>query len=215
MLAYSTRPYERWASYVRIAGISSPTFRENLMKTSRASTSFSGPAAQRYTTVSPIWSVDSAQGAVVWFGLTFLTAALGALASARASQFYDALRLPQWAPPGSVFGPVWSGLYTLMAVSAWLVWRHRHKVHGSTGLLLFGVALLPNALWSWLFFNWHQGLWALIDIGVLWFLVALTVRAFWRVRPVFGLLLVPLWGWVSFAGVLNVVLWQTNPALLN
>ena len=184
------------------------------MSTTFSGESLSGPAIQRHTAVSPIWSADSARGALLGFGLTFLTAALGGLASARAEQFYDALRLPEWAPPASVFGPVWSVLYLLMALAAWLVWRHRHTVRGATGLLLYGVALVPNALWSWLFFGWHMGLWALLDIAVLWSLVGLTVRAFWRVRPVFGLLMVPLWAWVSFAGVLNAVLWQTNPALL-
>lgn len=184
------------------------------METSHFFAPSSGSAIQRYTAVSPVWSADSARGALLWFALTFLAAALGGLASVRASEFYGALRLPAWAPPASVFGPVWSGLYLLMAVAAWLVWRYRHKVQGSSGLVLYAVALVPNALWSWLFFNGHLGLWALIDVGVLWLLVALTALTFWRVRPIFGLLMVPLWVWVSFAGVLNAVLWQTNPALL-
>ena len=184
------------------------------METSFSGAPLSGPAIQRHTAVLPAWSADSARGAALWVGLTFLTAALGGMASARAAQFYGALRLPEWAPPASVFGPVWSALYVVMALAAWLVWRHRHTVRGSSGLLLYGVALVPNALWSWLFFDWHLGVWALIDIGVLWLLVGLTVRAFWRVRPAFGLLMVPLWLWVSFAGVLNAVLWQTNPSLL-
>ena len=174
----------------------------------------SDAAAQNNPGVSPVWSGDSARGALIWIGLTFLTAALGGLASARASQFYGALQLPPWAPPASVFGPVWSALYVLMALAAWLVWRHRRTVHGSSSLTLYGMALVPNALWSWLFFNWHLGLWALLDVVVLWMLVALTVGAFWRVRPLFGMLMVPLWAWVTFAGVLNLVVWRTNPALL-
>lgn len=174
----------------------------------------SGLAIPYRKAVSPVLSADSARGALLWFGLTFLTSVLGGLASARAPQFYDALRLPQWAPPASVFGPVWSVLYVLMAMAAWLVWRHRHTVRDSSGLMLYAVALVPNALWSWLFFDWHLGLWAMVDIGVLWLLVALTVRAFWRVPPLFGALLMPLWAWVSFAGVLNAVVWWANPALL-
>lgn len=184
------------------------------METSLSGAPLLGPAIQRHTTASPVWSFDSARGALLWVGLTFLTAALGGLASASAAEFYGALQLPAWAPPASVFGPVWSALYLLMALAAWLVWRHRHTVRGASGLGLYAVALVPNAMWSWLFFDWRLGLWALLDIGLLWLLVGLTVRAFWRVRPVFGLLMVPLWAWVSFAGVLNAVLWQTNPALL-
>lgn len=174
----------------------------------------SGRVFQRHAAVVPALSIDSLRGALLWLGLTLLTAVLGGLASANAADFYGSLRLPAWAPPGWVFGPVWSLLYALMALAAWLVWRHRHTVHGASGLLLYGLALLPNALWSWLFFDWHLGLWALLDIGALWLLVGLTVRAFWRVRPTFGLMMLPLWLWVSFAGVLNAVLWRTNPALL-
>jgi tryptophan-rich sensory protein len=174
----------------------------------------SGRVFQRHAAVVPALSVDSLRGALLWLGLTLLTAVLGGLASANAADFYGSLRLPAWAPPGWVFGPVWSLLYALMALAAWLVWRHRHTVRGASGLLLYSLALLPNALWSWLFFDWHLGLWALVDIGALWLLVGLTVRAFWRVQPTFGLMMLPLWLWVSFAGLLNAVLWRTNPALL-
>jgi benzodiazapine receptor len=162
----------------------------------------------------PAWSLDSAGGAAIWIGLTLIAAAAGGLGSTEAPAFYAALRLPAWAPPAAVFGPVWSVLYGLMALSAWLVWRSRHTVNGATGLLLYGLALVPNALWSWLFFDWHLGLWALVDIALLWALVGFTVRAFWRVRPVFGALLLPLWAWLSFAGVLNAVVWRGNPGLL-
>lgn len=185
------------------------------MENSYIDSSLAGPAIQRFTTVPSVFSQDSVRGAILWFGLTFVTAAIGGLASASAPDFYGALRLPSWAPPASVFGPVWTVLYLLMAVTAWMVWRHRNKVQGSTGLLIFAISLAPNALWSWLFFGWHQGFWALIDIGALWLLVAITVLSFWRIRPIFGLMMVPLWIWVSFAGVLNVVLWQLNPQLLN
>lgn len=164
--------------------------------------------------VVPALSLDSAKGAALWVGLTLVAAVLGGLASASAPDFYAALQLPAWAPPAAVFGPVWSVLYLLMALSAWLVWRHRHTVSGSTGLGLYGLALVPNALWSWWFFEQHQGMWALVDLLVLWVLLAFTVRAFWRVRPVFGALLLPLWAWVSFAGVLNAAVWRGNPVVL-
>lgn len=174
----------------------------------------SAQVMQRHTRVVPLRSVDSARGALLWWGLTLLAGAVGGWASGAAPAFYAALERPACAPPASVFGPVWGALYALMGAAAWLVWRHRHTVMGTTGLGLYALALLPNALWSWLFFHQHLGGWALLDIGVLWVLVAFTARAFWRVRPVFGALLLPLWLWVSFAAVLNAVLWRANPALL-
>jgi benzodiazapine receptor len=163
---------------------------------------------------SPWTSGDSLRGALLWFALTLGTAALGGLASSQAPEVYGKLVQPEWAPPASVFGPVWSLLYILMAVAAWQVWRYRRTVAGSTGLALYAVALVPNALWSWLFFNQLMGAWALLDLVVLWALIAFTVRLFWRVRPLFGALLLPLWAWVSFAGVLNAMVWLANPALL-
>ena len=178
------------------------------------SSPYSDDVVERHTAVAPALSVDSARGVLLWWGLTLLTAAVGGWASAAAPAFYSALQKPSWAPPASVFGPVWGALYLLMAATAWMVWRHRHTVRGSTGLTLYALALLPNALWSWLFFDQHLGLWALVDIVLLWLLVAFTIRAFWRVRPLFGALLLPLWIWVSFAGVLNAVVWLANPALL-
>jgi translocator protein len=170
--------------------------------------------------VVPVWSLDSALGALLWLLLTFAAAAAGGLGSTEAPSFYAALSLPAWAPPAAVFGPVWTLLYLLMALSAWLVWRHRYTVQGmagagaATGLALYAAGLVPNALWSWLFFSWHQGFWALLDIALVWVLVGLTVRFFWRVRPLFGALLLPLWAWVSFAAVLNAAVWRANPALL-
>lgn len=153
-------------------------------------------------------------GGLVLAGLTLLTAVCGALASVNAPVLYAALQRPEWAPQASVFGPAWSVLYLLMIVSAWLVWQRRGQTSVGFVLGLYLLALVPNGLWSWLFFTWQQGLLALMDVAVLWVLVGLTVRAFWRVRPLAGALLLPLWGWVSFAAVLNAQVWRANPQLL-
>lgn len=165
---------------------------------------------------SALTSGDSVRGALLWWALTLGAAALGGLASSQAPEVYATLVQPDWAPPPYVFGPVWSLLYGLMSVAAWQVWRYRRIAPGATaGLVLYAVALVPNALWSWLFFNQRMGGWALLDLVVLWALIAFTVRAFWRVRPLAGALLLPLWAWVSFAGVLNAVVWLANPQLLS
>lgn len=153
-------------------------------------------------------------GGLALAGLTLLTAVCGALASVNAPVLYAALQRPDWAPPASVFGPVWSVLYLLMIVAAWLVWQHRGQSGVGFALGLYVLALVPNGLWSWLFFGWQQGLVALMDVAVLWVLVGLSVRAFWRVRPLAGALLLPLWCWVSFAAVLNAQVWRANPQLL-
>lgn len=153
-------------------------------------------------------------GLVGWLALVFAAGALGAWASMDAASFYAELTRPVWAPPASVFGPVWTLLYIMMGVAAWLVWREASSAGVHRALLLFVAQLVLNVLWSWLFFAWHRGALAFLDIIVLLVLIVATVSAFWRVRPLAGALLIPYLAWVSFASVLNYSVWQLNPAML-
>lgn len=135
--------------------------------------------------------IHQALGLAGWLLLSFAAAALGGIASANAGSFYQQLSRPEWAPPSSVFGPVWTVLYLLMGVAAWLVWRQRGFSDAGGALGLFVAQLLANALWTWLFFAWRQGALAFGEILLLWALVLATLVAFWRVRPLAGALLVP------------------------
>ena len=154
-------------------------------------------------------------GLVAWLALCLAASGIGALASANARTFYADLVRPEWAPPGWLFGPVWSALFLAMAVSAWLVWRvPQESKSRSVALRLFVAQLVANALWSWLFFAWHLGGVAFAEVLLLWALIACTLVAFWRIRPVAGMLLVPYLAWVTFASALNYTLWQLNPAIL-
>lgn len=155
-----------------------------------------------------------ALGLLGWLAATFIAAAVGAAASAQAGPFYAQLARPGWAPPGWLFGPVWTALYVLMAIAAWLVWRVGGFRAARSALSLFVVQLAVNALWSWLFFGMHRGAQAFADIVLLWVLIVATLRAFWRIRPLGGALLVPYLLWVSFAAVLNHSIWQLNPQAL-
>ena len=147
--------------------------------------------------------------------LVFAAAAIGGLASARAGAFYTELVRPDWAPPGWLFGPVWSVLYVFMGVSAWLVWRARGFSAARAALLLFMVQLAVNALWTWLFFVWHQGGLAFAEILLLWVLIVATIILFWRISKLAGVLLLPYLAWVTFASVLTYAIWQRNPGLLS
>jgi tryptophan-rich sensory protein len=153
-------------------------------------------------------------GLVGWLLLSFAAAAIGAVASVQAADFYQQLAQPSWAPPSPVFGPVWSVLYALMGIAAWLAWREGgwHRQRGV--LTLFVIQLALNALWSWLFFGWHRGALALADIVLLWLLIVATVIGFWRLRPLAGALLLPYLCWVSFASALNFAVWHLNPGML-
>ena len=153
-------------------------------------------------------------GLVGWLLVSFIVSAVGAMASIQAKSFYSQLTQPEWAPPAWIFGPVWSVLYAIMGIAAWLIWRSGGFSHNRQALSLFIIQLVFNALWSWLFFAWHLGGMAFADILVLWILIAATIFSFWRVRPLAGALLIPYLLWVSFASVLNYAVWQLNPALL-
>lgn len=153
-------------------------------------------------------------GLVAWLAVSFAAAALGGFASAEAGDFYGQLARPPWAPPGWLFAPAWTVLYLLMGVAAWLVWRERGARKVGTALTLFLVQLGVNALWTWLFFVWRLGALAFAEILVLWVLILCTIFAFWRVRPIAGVLLIPYLAWVAYASLLTYAVWQGNPALL-
>lgn len=150
---------------------------------------------------------------VGWAALTFVAAGVGGVAARNARGFYASLDRPAWAPPGWLFAPVWAVLYLSMAAAAWLVSRADAPGRG-WALGVFVVQLAANALWTWLFFAWRRGGWAFAEVLVLWALVALTVAAFWGLRPAAGALLVPYLLWVSFATALTWSVWRRNPGLL-
>jgi benzodiazapine receptor len=153
-------------------------------------------------------------GLLGWLGVSFAAAAIGGFASANAGDFYVRLIRPDWAPPGWLFGPVWTILYLLMGVSAWLVWRERGFRGAPVALGLFLAQLAANALWTWLFFAWRLGAVAFIEVLQLWVLILATTIAFWRIRPLAGALLLPYLGWVGFACALTLATWRLNPTLL-
>lgn len=153
-------------------------------------------------------------GLIRWLVICFMAAVVGSAASFQTKAFYAQLTQPTWAPPGSVFGPVWTVLYAMMAVAAWLVWRSGGFRSNRLALGLFLVQLVLNALWTWLFFAWHLGSFAFIEIVVLWFFIVATIITFWRARWYAGALLIPYLLWVSFATALCYTVWQLNPQVL-
>jgi tryptophan-rich sensory protein len=153
-------------------------------------------------------------GLVTWLIVSFMAATIGGAATIQAGPFYTQLLRPDWAPPPTIFGPVWTVLYVLMGIAAWLVWRVGGFRAARPALTLFLVQLALNALWSWLFFGWHRGALAFADILLLLALIVVTLLAFWRIRPLAGVLLVPYLLWVSFASALNYSVWQLNPQVL-
>ncbi len=125
--------------------------------------------------------------------------------------WYEALQKPSWSPPNWIFGPVWTALYILMGIAAWLLWRRRGFGGARGALALFGAQLVLNAAWSWLFFGLRSPGAALIGILILWLAIFATVLAFARHHRLAAMLLFPYLTWVSFATILNFRIWQMNP----
>lgn len=149
-----------------------------------------------------------AVGLVFWLLVCFAAPAVGAFSMP--GSWYAQLHKPSWNPPSWVFGPVWTLLYAMMAVAAWLVWRQGGFKAQRRALGLFLVQLLFNALWTPLFFGLHRPGLAFVDIVLLWLALLATIVAFWKARPLAGALLVPYLGWVAFASALNFMLWHLN-----
>lgn len=153
-------------------------------------------------------------GLVEWLALTFIFAALGGAGSTEAGAFYASLLRPEWALEHHMFSLVWTFMYILISFSAWIIWRIDGYAPARNVLLLFVAQLAVNSLWSWLFFEWHMGIGALVDSVVLICLIVATIVAFWRVKPLAGILLIPYLIWVAFVAALTYELWQRNPQLL-
>lgn len=126
--------------------------------------------------------------------------------------WYAGLQKPTWNPPNWLFGPVWTLLYILMGIAAYLVWKTLpQSAFKKWGLFLYALQLVLNLLWTYLFFSKHQLGAALIEIVVLWLTIFCTIIAFSKVNKTAAWLLVPYISWVSFATMLNYTIWQLNP----
>lgn len=125
--------------------------------------------------------------------------------------WYAALKKPSFAPPNWVFAPVWTVLFVLMGIAAYLVWRQGLSNPAvKTALIIFIVQLIFNMLWSLVFFTLKSPLFGFVVIIILWLLILFTIIYFFNISKVAGILLIPYIVWVSFASILNFMLWRLN-----
>ena len=141
----------------------------------------------------------------------FSAAGIGAAVTATSvGDWYQTLAKPAWTPPDWLFGPVWTGLYFLMAVSAWLVWRRAGWPCVRASFGWFGAQLALNVGWSAIFFGMQSPGLAFAEIIVLWLAITVTALAFWRESMAAALLLTPYLAWSTFAALLNFAIWRMN-----
>ncbi len=130
-------------------------------------------------------------------------AALGALMT-DLGPWYANLRKPSWQPPDWLFGPVWTLIFALCALSGYIAWREAPNRGGRDGVIgLFALNGFLNVLWSTIFFRVKRPDWALVEVGLLWFSIVLMIVVLMRYSKTASLLLLPYLAWVTFAAVLN------------
>jgi tryptophan-rich sensory protein len=143
--------------------------------------------------------------------ITFIAAFIGSLFTTPSiASWYRNLNKPSFAPPNFLFAPVWTILFFLMAIAAFLVWQNKNNPQTKKALTFYFVQLAFNSLWSIIFFGLHNPGVAFLEIIILWLLILLTLIKFYKIQKIAGLLLVPYLLWVSFASFLNLFVWLLN-----
>jgi tryptophan-rich sensory protein len=142
-----------------------------------------------------------------FLGVVAVVAAVGALAATSSKEIYERFDLPTWAPPVSLFGPVWTVLYVTIAVSGWCYWRTDGE---NRGFAAYGIGLLANLLWPPLFFEGAAAVLALFDIVLLDVVVGVTIVLFARRSKLAAALQVPYLAWILYATALNTAIVALN-----
>ncbi|MDD1713723.1 MAG: tryptophan-rich sensory protein [Methanoregulaceae archaeon] len=145
--------------------------------------------------------------------LCLVVGSMGSLVTTTGSgSWYESLEKPAFTPPNWVFGPVWTTLFILMGIALYLVWQsgtERRDVQ--IALAVFGIQFALNVLWSFLFFGMQSPLLGLVEIVLLWIMIAVTIVLFYQIRKIAGYLLVPYIVWVTIATALNYSVYILNP----
>lgn len=157
-------------------------------------------------------------------GSFFTISAIPTHSTSSGQAWYAGLVKPALNPPSWIFGPVWTTLYALMGIAAFLIWREYSKLTLSeveglvpqrkrqikVALGAFGIQLFLNAVWSIIFFGFQNPGWALVNIVLLWLVIVWTIVVFYKISKPAAYLLVPYLLWVSFASYLNYAIWFFN-----
>ncbi len=140
--------------------------------------------------------------------VTFLASGIGSFATSSFKEpWYSEIILPTFNPPSWVFSPVWTTLYILMSVAIWIIWR---KTSNKKILQLYFFHLFFNAIWSIIFFGFHQIFIALIDLGIILIFIIWLMKIYYHINKISFLLMMPYLLWSSYALVLNATIFYLN-----
>lgn len=148
---------------------------------------------------------------IVSIGVSLLAGIIGSFFTFDAiPTWYASLNKPFFSPPNWIFGPVWTTLYILMGISLYITWQSKKSTKRTQSLILFGVQIVLNAVWSILFFGLQSPLLAFIEIIMLLFAILLTAKYMYSISKVAGYLFIPYICWVTFASILNFAIYLLN-----
>ena len=140
--------------------------------------------------------------------VTFAASGIGGFVTSSFKEpWYSEIILPTFNPPSWVFSPVWTALYILMSVAIWIVWR---KTSDKKILQLYFVHLFFNAIWSIIFFGFHQIFIALIDLGIILVFIIWLMKIYYQINKISFLLMMPYLLWSTYALVLNTAIFYLN-----
>lgn len=146
---------------------------------------------------------------LVYLAIPLGVGALAGILTKDSMMQFSLLNRPPLSPPGWLFPVVWTVLFLLMGYASYLVSRS-DSVQKRPALILYAIQLIVNFFWSIFFFNFEWYLFSFFWLVLLWVLILLTIRAFWRISPTAAILLIPYLLWVTFAGYLNLAIWLIN-----
>jgi translocator protein len=126
------------------------------------------------------------------------------------AQMYQNIQKPSWAPPGWLFGPVWTVLYLLIALAGWRVWIRREAYKSNAPMILYVLQLVLNALWTLIYFQFKMPLLAFVEISILLIVIVISGIVFWMLSKFAAYCMVPYGAWVGFAAVLNLQVFRLN-----
>ena len=140
--------------------------------------------------------------------VTFAASGIGGFVTSSFKEpWYSEIILPTFNPPSWVFSPVWTALYILMSVAIWIVWS---KTSNKKILQLYFVHLFFNAIWSVIFFGFHQIFIALIDLGIILVFIIWLMKIYYQINKISFLLMIPYLLWSTYALVLNTTIFYLN-----
>jgi tryptophan-rich sensory protein len=149
---------------------------------------------------------------VIAVAISLAAGGLGSIFTSSAiPTWYTTLSRPALNPPNWIFAPVWTTLFVLMGIAAFLIWKRGiDKPKNREALKIFLGQLILNVLWSFIFFGLHNPGLAFLEIIFLWLAILATILSFSKISKTAAYLLIPYIAWVSFASYLNLAIWQLN-----